>query len=184
MKYGNGFWVVRDGERVRDRFGPDAYPRTVGFEYGDGTGDRGELLLRDFCVDYLPPGWSNPLRMTVLGNPEPVLRRNAFDFDWASVPALFRGCVCDKADYRVRVASLFHDIGFCVHDVLPGLGIGFWNTMLVEVTEAYCDGRGRDWWLRRELAAGVAAGGPFCWGKTEGELELYRGMFKVEQVPL
>lgn len=200
VKYGQGFWAVCDGRRVEDRSSPDAYPRTVGFEYADGTGDRGELLLRDFTVDYVPPNWcgNRALRMTVRGNPWPLLRRNAFDFDWASIPAPLRGpLTCDKADHRLRPGALFHDAGFCVHEVLPFMTLAWWNEFLVEAVEAYCDtGRrpgespvahasrlAHDAYLRAAVGAGVTVGGPFYWKKTPEDVAFYRTLFHVEHVP-
>jgi len=132
MKYGQGFWCVEKGVRLARR----TYPRTVGFEYGDG--DRGELLLADWCFDYVPPGMKEALRVTIMGNPEPVPHVNAFDFDWASIPRALRWMACDKADYRIRAASLAHDMLFCAH--LPEMGLGFANRLLYEIMEAY----GRD----------------------------------------
>ena len=54
MKYGQGFWVVENGVRLKDR--SRAYPRLRPFEYADGTGDKGWLHLADFTVDYVRPG--------------------------------------------------------------------------------------------------------------------------------
>lgn len=194
MKYGQGFWcVLPDGTRSKTRI----YPVTRGFDYNDGTGDRGEWLLEDFVVDYLPPGWENAIRMTF---------RNGFDFDWASIPTrLGRFLACDKADHRIRVASLGHDMGFCVHDVWVGImTLSFWNEFLEQVMEAYCgDDPGvvlppksiwqktkdkaqeaSDWALRKKVRAAVATGGPFCWKKTPEELEKYRALFDANIVPI
>lgn len=201
MIYGDGFWVVRDGKRLHDRFCEGAYPKTVGFEYQDGTPDRGEFLVENFTIDYVPPGWTNgmALRMTIRGNPNPILHEETFDFDWASIPQILRGpLTCDKADHRIRVGALFHDMGYCVHEVLPFMTIGWWNELLEEAMEAYCEPRryskesllaysarrSRDTALRKEVRAGVAVGGPFCWKKSTEDVEYYRGLFHVEQVPL
>ena len=205
MKYGQGFWCVKDGVRLVER----VYPDTRGFEYRDGTGDCGEWLIAPWCFDYTIPGTDTTLRLTIIGNPAPVLHENAFDFDWASIPKLCRTLTCDKADYRVRAGSLPHDIGFCVHDIWPGFDMKFWNRMLFEIMEAYsvtredvdaavakADGvlakaKARIVWNARYLAdlrlrnlvlAGVTVGGPFAWPKSDREIETYRRMLTVEVV--
>ena len=176
MKYGDGFWVVEKGVRLPFR----DFPSTKGFEYADGSGDWGELLLNDFTVDYLPPGMRNPLRMTIAGSSAPVLHVNSFDFDFASIPKVFRTMVCDKADHRIRVGSLFHDMGYCVHEAMPFMDKAFWDTMLVEIAEAY----GMPWSTRQEVWLGVKAGGWAAWPKSPEEMAVYRKLFSVEQVPL
>lgn len=176
MKYGDGFWVVENGVRLGSR----ELPLTKGFEYPDGSGDWGEFLLRDFTVDYLPPGMTYPLRMTVTGSMTPVLHETSFDWDFASIPKIFRSMVCDKADPRIRVGSLFHDMGYCIHDVLPFMDKAFWDRMLIEVSEAY----GMPWATRQLVMAGVKAGGWAAWPKSASSIAVYRKLFSVEQVPL
>ena len=199
MKYGDGFWVVDpdSGLRFNSRF--DAYPETRGFEYADGTGDKGEFLLQTFCADYTDPETGLVYRIRITGCRRPLLFVNAFDFDWASIPALFRGLLtCDKADYRIRVASLLHDAGFCVKEVLPGLDLVWWNRLLEEVMEAYSADvvqenlsldswrdrikfrvrAARDWMLRMKVAAGVAIGGWWVWRKPHDETT-YRDLISV-----
>ena len=196
MKYGEGFWCVKEGVRLPRRI----YPATRGFEYLDGTGDCGEFLLEDWCFDYVAPGSREALRMTIAGNLRPVLHRNSFDFDWASIPRPARAITCDKADYRIRAGCLPHDMGFCVQEVLPGLDRTWWNTLLFEIMEAYSvtwdetkagsfKSRLRmkaryleDRALRNGVLAGVTLGGPFVWGKTPEEIAVYRRLFKVERM--
>lgn len=192
MKYGRGFWVVRNGARLADPSSPYAYPATRGFRYADG--DAGEFLTEPFTLDYVPPGSycetrGVALRMTFAGHAEPILHRNAFDFDFASVPKVFRSVTLDKADHRIRVPSLGHDMGYCVHSIRPETDKRFWDTFLVEVMEAYCldasaYARARDAALRRAVHAAVVAGGPFCWSKPAAEIETYRKLFKIEEVPV
>lgn len=193
MKYGQGFWcILPDGTRSKTR----VYPQTRGMEYNDGTGERAEWLTEDFVVDYVPPGWTTAIRMTF---------RKGFDFDWASIPTRFgRFVACDKADYRIRAASLGHDMGFCVHEVWPCMTLSFWNTFLEEVMEAYSgDDPGvilpkkslwqktkdaaqvsADWALRKKVRLAVATGGPFCWKKSEADIEKYRKLFDARGVAI
>ncbi len=184
MRYGDGFWVVRDGRRLPRRSAPFCYPSTRGFEYDDGTGDRGDYLLEPFTVDYVPPSQANgtAYRMTVAGNPNPVLHDNSFDFDFASIPRVLRWAACDKADYRIRVGSLFHDILFCAHH--PLFPLDETNLLLREIMEAYSDEKFDDWQLRQKVYSAVRAGGPFVWKKTENELATYRRLFTLDVVPL
>lgn len=202
MLYSKGFWCVEDGVRLPMR----TYPSTRGFEYGaldpaDTTGDCGEFLLRNWCFDYTVPGTQTTLRITIKGHPCPILRKNAFDFDWASIPRLLRGLTCDKADYRVRAGCLPHDIGFCVHEFWPDMGLAFWNRMLVEIMEAYSvtweevgaasgvKAKAKmlarylgDKTLRNAVWLAVTVGGPFVWRKTPEEIAIYEKMLHVEIV--
>lgn len=174
MKYGDGFWVVKDGVRVPREH---AYPETVGFEYNDGTGRVGEFLLKDFTVDYTPPGERQPIRMTVCGDLDPVLHVNSFDFDFASIPWLFRLSICDKADHRIRVGSLFHDMLYCNH----AFSRAFTDRMLVEMTEAYGMDRYRNW----KIHTGVRLGGWYFWNRHgPGDAAVYKDLFKMERVKL
>ena len=66
------------------------------------------------------------------------------------------------------------------HEVLPGLDRHFWDTLLVEVSEAY----DMPWLHRKEIFAAVRVGGVFAWPKTQEEIERYRAMFSVYPVPL
>ena len=53
MKYGQGFWVVKEGMRMRDI--RDAYPDGLcPFLYDDG--DLGWFHTEPFCFDYVKPG--------------------------------------------------------------------------------------------------------------------------------
>ena len=81
MKYGDGFWVVDpdSGLRFNSRF--DAYPETRGFEYADGTGDKGDFLLQTFCADYTDPETGLVYRIRITGCRRPLLFVNAFDFE-------------------------------------------------------------------------------------------------------
>ena len=202
MRYGEGYWNVENGVRLAER----TYPSTRGFEYravdpADTTGDCGEWLTKNWCFDYVPPGTSEALRFTIMGNDKPALHENAFDFDWASIPALLRGpLTCDKADYRIRAGCLPHDIGFCVHEFWPEFTREFWNRMLFETMEAYSVTMDevnaapankrqlmlarymRDKALRYKVLAGVTVGGPFAWKKTPEEIAMYSKMLKVERV--
>lgn len=191
MRYGENFWCVgKDGTRLEKR----VYPKTVGFEYAavdptDRTGDRGEFLLEPFAIDYVPPGETDALRMCIFGDPDPKLHENSFDWDWASIPRMFRSIVCDKADHRIRVASLFHDMGYCVQDIWPGLDRAFWDRLIFEVMEAYSAAPGEpgycsDRVLRNEVLAGVMVGGGFAWKKPQTDVEMYRKMFLLSTVPV
>lgn len=201
MKYGRGFWVVdaSTGARIQSRI--DTYPETRGFEYCDGTGDKGEFLLRDFCCDYVDPESGVCYRIRIRGSRSPVLGMNAFDFDWASIPKVCRAITCDKADYRVRVPSLLHDSGFCVKELLPGLDLRWWNRLLSEVMEAYSADAAQenialdtawakikfaaraaiDCWLRAKVAAGVFVGGWWVWRRPH-DVDTYRGLVSIEIV--
>ena len=124
---------------------------------------------------------------------------------------MFRSIVCDKADYRIRVASLFHDMGYCVQEIWPALDRRFWDRLIFEVMEAYsvsrddveaavkaADGRLEkdkvrakmearylaDRCLRNEVYAGVRVGGGFAWKKPQAEVEMYRNLFLLQQVPV
>lgn len=200
MIYGKDFFCLgADGQRLAKR----TYPRTEGFEYADGTGDCGEMLLRTFAIELvLPDGtW---VRMRIRGDDAPKLHENSFDFDWASLPAITRSALtCDKADYRIRTGSLFHDMGFCVKEFWPGFTMAFWNNILFGIMEAYSvswdevtgvEGLkakaamlyryNRDKALRWKVWAGVSVGGPFVWCKAKDPemVEAYRSMFSVERI--
>lgn len=202
MEYGRTFWCVENGGRLPAR----VYPRAMGFEYSavdpsDTTGDCGAFLLRDFTIDCILPGETEAIRMTLLGSHQPKLHENSFDWDFASIPKAFRSLTCDKADPRIQVASLFHDIGFCVHEFWPGFDIRFWNRMIFEIMEAYSvtqdDVKSAVGWkakakmraryledlcLRDAVYAGVTVGGPFAWKKTAEEIAMYSKMLRVERV--
>lgn len=200
MKYGIDFFVLdAAGRRVLER--AHAYPRTQGFEYCDGTGDKAELLVGAFAVEFRVPGTDDWLRMTIAGDPVPVLHKNAFDFDWASIPKMCRWFTCDKADYRVRPGSVVHDMGFCVHEIWPMFTMSFWNNLLFEIMEAYSvswdevsAAKGvwakakaaaqyaADKTLRYAVLAGVTVGGPFVWKKSRADRDMYRGMIRVERI--
>lgn len=149
MQYGQGFWVVEDGVRLRDR--SQAYPSLRAFEYGDG--DRGHFLLKPFTFDYVKPGDKSgqAWRITIAGDPNPVLHVNAFDFDGASVPQvkLVRMMVRDKLDHRWQVAALGHDLGHCIHEHVMGFTRADWNELLSEVAE----GLGAGWTFRQADSA-------------------------------
>ena len=175
MNYGDGFWCVRYG----DRLSVPVYPRLEGFEYNDGTGDKGEWLLEDFTVDYRPPGLpaSDPavLRMTV---------KASFDYDGASIPRAARSFVGDKLAHDIRVAALFHDIGYCVHDLPASAGFAadraWWDDLIAQIIEAY----GGTLAKRCAVKAAVKQFGWCAWPKSEADLAKYRKLFSVEKVTL
>ena len=181
MKYGQGFWVVKDGVRVLDR--RDAYPELLPFEYADGTGDVGWFNLSPFTFDYVKPGDTSGMawRFTVAGCRNPTLE-TSFDFDGASAPQckLIRPLVKDKMDHRWIVPAFGHDLGYCIH----GYGTGFtksdWDTFLSEVAEAY----GAGWLDRKKYWSAVAAFGGFAWNKKPEETERYCGLVKIAKVPV
>lgn len=181
MRYGDGFWVVKDGARVRDR--RDAYPELLPFEYDDGTGDCGWFTLAPFTFDYVKPGDGSGMawRFTVAGCRNPNLS-SSMDFDGASVPQnpLVRVLVHDKMDHRWIVPAFGHDLGYCIH----GYGTGFtksdWDRFLLEVSEAY----GAGWADRNKYWGVVAAVGGFAWKKTPEETEHYCDLVKVAKVPV
>ena len=182
MKYGQGFWVVRNCERVRDR--AFAYPQLLPFEYQDGSGDAGWLALEDFCFDYVKPCDPSGLawRFTVSGDPDPVPGVNAFDFDGASVPQVrfIRAFCLDKMDHRCLVAAFVHDMGHCIHEWKTGFTRMDWNRALSEIGEAY----GMTAWARAKYKLAVDAAGWACYSKTDEELARYRALVKIERVPL
>lgn len=188
MRYGEGFVVERGGTLVNDRRSPYAYPSTRGFEYADG--DRGDMLVEDFTCIYQKPGTTETYRITVVGNAHPLIRENSFDFDFASIDfRALRALSCDKADYRIRTASLLHDILFCVHD--PAFPLHDTNVLLREVIEAYSgsiDSNGyqshsvTDAILREKVYASVVLFGKRYWDKTDDELLTYRRLFKIERI--
>lgn len=181
MRYGEGFWVVRDGVRVCDR--KDAYPDLRPFEYDDGTGDRGWFTLSPFTFDYVKPGdvSGTAWRFTVAGCARPSLD-TSFDYDGASFPQcrLLRTIVKDKMDHRWIVPAYGHDLGYCIH----GYGTGFtksdWDRFLLEVAEAY----GASWIDRNKCWGAVAAAGGFAWKKTPEETEHYCDLVTVARVAI
>lgn len=178
MKYGHGFWTVENSVRTRERAYPDLRP----FEYNDGTGDTGWFLLRPFTFDYVAPGdrSGTAWRVIVAGDPNPVLRQNAFDFDGASVPPwkLIRPLVRDKMDLRFLVAALGHDLGHCIHEHVTGFTRADWNRFLSEVAEAY----GASAYDRAKYKLAVDAAGWAVYHKTAEELSTYRRLVKIERV--
>ena len=182
MKYGRGFWVVKDGVRVRDRLSLDAYPALHPFEYADGTGDLGWFLTEDFCFDYVKPGDKSGLawRFHVLGDPLPELHKNAFDYDGASIPEMLRAMARDKMDRRWIVPSLGHDVGYCVHGHVTGFTKADWDTFLLEVGEAYGD----NLYQCGKYRAAVILGGWAAWPKPDAEAEVYKNLVRIERVPL
>ena len=185
MKYGQGFWVVKDGEPVPScRKFLDGYPALQPFEYNDGTGDTGWLLTKPFTFDYVKPGDKSGTawRFTVSGDVNPVIHKNSFDFDGASVPQwkLLRMCVKDKMDLRFLVASLGHDLGHCIHEHVTGFTRADWNTFLYEVAECY----GASAYDRAKYKLAVDAAGWAVYSKTDEELATYRSLVKIERVPL
>lgn len=178
MRYGDGVVVLLDGVPVYDRKSPYAFPATRGFQYPDGA--YGDFLLENFTIKYTNPRTHKTYIITVLGNSNPRIG-TAFDFDFASIDArLFRALTCDKADYRIRVASLFHDILFCVHD--PAFPLKQTNLLLYDIMSAYSDGSIADAWLRDKVFSAVEVGGWKYWPKTVAELNTYRSMFKCEEL--
>ena len=178
MKYGEGFWVVKDGVRVKDR--KDAYPKLKPFEYADGTGDCGWALLEDFTFDYFPPGSRGAgWRFTVKGDPDGDISR-CFDYDGASRPAATREIAGDKMDFDVIVPSFGHDLGYCIHDYVTGFERCDWDEFLGEVMEAYGAGS----WKRTKFVAAVSLFGRSRYAKSPAELEHYKGLVTVERVAL
>jgi len=180
MQYGQGFWVVENGMRLKDR--SLAYPSLRGFEYGDG--DFGHFLLKPFAFDYVKPndGSGQAWRITISGDPNPLLHFNSFDFDGASVPHLkiVRMMVRDKLDPRWQVASLGHDLGYCVHEYVMGFTRSDWDELLSEIAEAY----GESAYYRGKYRLAVNVAGWACYKKTPEELAIYRSLVKIERVPL
>ena len=180
-QYGQGFWVVRDGIRIRDR--RFAYPDLRPFEYSDGTGDLGWWNLSPFSFDYVPPKGSGATawRFTVAGSPLPC-KNNSFDFDGASVPQnpLVRLVTRDKMDRRWIVSAFGHDLGYCITDYVTGFTKADWDTFLTEVAEAYGENAGE----RGKYTAAVKLFGGKLYGKTTTELERYRSLVKIERVPV
>jgi hypothetical protein len=202
MKYGydgeKGYWCVRNGVRLP----APILPATEGLAYNDGTGECCDMLLKDWCVDIKLKGWDCWIRFTIKGNINPVLHQNSFDFDFASRPNWTRAISCDKADYRVRAASLLHDILFCV--LLEEFGLDVANQLLNEIMEVYYRElapetgnwlnrqrikaanalrRADDVKLRMIVYSGVKIGARFCWGKkTPEEIAMYRKMISVEVI--
>ena len=180
MKYGQGFWVVKAGVRQRDR--EMSYPDLRPFEYGDGTGDCGWLLLSDFTVDYARPGDKSGLawRITIKGDPDPAPYINAFDYDGASIPGCLRALARDKMDHRWIVAALLHDLGYCVHEYKTGFQKADWDELLQEVGEAYGDSS----FSAAKYKLAVTLGGWAAWPKTTAETQRYRNLVKIERIPL
>ena len=178
MKYGQGFWVVENGVRLKDR--SRAYPRLQPFEYADGTKDKGWLHLSDFTVDYVRPGDSTAWRITIFGDPDPTEFINSFDYDGASIPPILRPLAADKMAHKWIVASDLHDLGYCVHGHVTGFTKADWDTALMEIGEAY----GARALEARKYWAAVEAGGWAAWGKTETEASRYRNLCSFERVPL
>lgn len=179
MKYGQGFWVVKDGVRIKAM--ADAYPEGLKpFLYDDG--DLGWFLTRPFTVDYVKPGDSMAWRITIAGRLHPALHVNSFDFDGASVPQwkLLRAAVRDKMDRRWIVAALLHDLGHTIHEYVTGFSRSDWNELLSEVAEAY----GENAYERGKYKLGVDLFGWTCYKKTEQELATYRKLVLIERVPL
>lgn len=180
MKYGQGFWVVENG--IRQRWRDRAYPSLLPFEYDDNTGDRGWLLTRDFTVDYVKPGDTSGLawRFTVKGDANPAPYLTAFDYDGASIPPALRAIARDKMDHRWIVASLLHDLGYCIHNHKTGFSKADWDTLLLEVGGAYGDNA----YQCAKYRLAVTLGGWNSWPKTEAELERYRNLCYIERVSL
>ena len=180
MKYGQGFWVVEAGVRVKDR--SRAYPELLPFEYADGTGDRGWLTVRPFCFDYLKPGDNSGLawRFTVAGDPNPVEYLNSFDYDGASIPPICRPITRDKMDHRWIVPAYGHDLGYCIHGHVTGFTKADWDRFLLEVGEAYGDTAV----MCTMYKTAVTLGGWHAWPKTPEELERYRRLVNIERVLL
>lgn len=178
MKYGEGFYVERAGKKVL-RDSPYAYPATRGFEYCDGTGDRGDILVEPFTCCYRMPSTGIWYRLTVLGHSLPIIHDNAFDFDYASIDnRILRAMTCDKADYRIRVASLLHDALFSAH--LPDFPLHASNVVIREVMEAYSDERLDDELLRMNVFVGVELFGHLHWSRPIEELATYRRLVRAE----
>ena len=180
MKYGQGFWVVEAGVRVRDR--AFAYPALLPFDYGDGTGDRGWLLTRAFVFDYVKPGDTSgqAWRFTVAGDSDPVPCINAFDYDGASIPQALRFLARDRMDHRWIVPALGHDLGYCVHGHVTGFTKADWDTFLLEVGDAYGDNA----YQCQKYRLAVTLGGWNAWPKTEAEEKVYKNLVRIERVPL
>ena len=179
MKYGQGFWVVKNGVRVRDV--RDAYPDGLKpFLYSDG--DLGWFHLGPFCFDYVKPGdrSGTAWRFEIAGDPAPVLHRNSFDYDGASIPPALRALARDKMDRRWIVPSDGHDLGYCIHGHVTGFTKADWDTFLLETGEAYGDNA----YQCAKYRLAVAIGGGLAWQKPEAELEIYRRLVKIKRVPL
>lgn len=180
MKYGQGFWVVEAGVRVKDR--GRAYPGLLPFEYKDGTGDRGWLLTRPFCFDYVKPGDVSGLawRFTIAGDSDPIEFIDSFDYDGASVPPCVRWLARDKMDIRWVVPALGHDLGYTVHGHVTGFTKADWDRFLLEVGEAYGDSA----YQCAKYRLAVTLGGWHAWPKTPEELGRYRRLVNIERVLL
>ena len=180
MKYGQGFWVVRNGERLRWIDTLHCFPALHPFFYDDG--DLGWFHLEDFTVDYVKPGSTCGLawRITILGDPNPELHVNSFDFDGASRPDWTKAVTRDKMDKRWIVAADLHDIGYCIHEWRTGFTKEDWDTLLSEVAEAY----GETKFQRDKYYSAVALFGGSRYPKTAAELAMYRKLVRIERVPL
>ena len=182
MKYGQGFWVVVAGRRLKTLDPVLGYPGLNPFEYADGSGDVGWLHTRDFTVDYVKPGDNSgsAWRITLAGDLNPVQYLNSFDFDGASRPEATKAITRDKMDHRWIVAADLHDLGYCIHEWKTGFTKADWDTLLSEVAEAY----GENAYERAKYWAAVTLGGWACWPKTAEETERYRNLCSFERVPL
>lgn len=173
MRYLDGFACVNNETGLIEA--ERKYPYLVGFEYTDGTGLRGEFLLQDFHVRYRPEGSKVVYDMTIKGNVRPCFE-NSFDFDGASCPSVLRILFYDKLAHQVRVAALFHDMGYCVHDVLPDMNKAFYDRMFYDMCLVY----GADVTKAANGYAAIRSAGFVFWSKTEEEIKRYRNLFIVE----
>lgn len=180
MKYGQGFWIVQNGVRLKDQ--KLAFPDLRPFIYDDGTGDLGWWNLTPFCFDYAKPGSiCSAWRFTVAGSPAPN-KFTSFDYDGASVPQnpIVRAITRDKMDRRWIVPGFGHDLGYCITDYITGFTKADWDTFLSEVAEAYDENGCK----RAEYKTAVVCFGGGLYGKTTTEANRYRSLVKIESVPI
>lgn len=170
MEYGDRFWCVKNGVRLPEM----EWPEVKAFRYNDGTSDEGHWLLDTFCVEWTPPWVTRDIvyRMTILGSRDPSMLR--FDWDGSSIPRAFRSLVADRMGLDQQVASLFHDMAYCAHDLL--LPRNRADTMFREFLSVY----GASAAKRDAEYAAVSSFGWSAWGKKPEELEKYRAMFKID----
>jgi hypothetical protein len=155
MKYGKDFWCIdhATGERLPE----PVWPLLQAFRYPDRS--RGFWLRRDYTVELIFRGilW----RFTI---------KAGYDTDGASKPRIFWALIGDPLRLEIGIASLIHDILFCVHH--PAWPLGLTNLLLLEIIQA----SGGNWAYRNACHKAVQAGGWACWKKTPEQLAKYRPM--------
>lgn len=161
--YGDYFWCIdKDDNLLINPIFPKVQTMLYLDETGNLDGDVYWCLLEDFSILYkLDDIWYK------------ITCKKEFDFDFASIPRIFRSLVGDKDSPDIQVASLFHDLFYTVHHKLFPKDIS--DKFLGKVLRCYGGSAAKE----IGVYSAVKSCGWMFWKKTKEDLIKYNKFIEV-----